>query len=387
MTDFSEALVPPSCLVIGPIGDENAPYGSPERAHYEESLEVLTKMIEPACDAVGITPVRADRMHRPGEIPEQVFIAIRDYDLVIADLSGANPNVMYELALRHAVGKCAVLLSEWKRLPFDVQWLRTIQFVRSEQGLIDARKKLVEAIEAAIQIGCDRVTATRVLQGIAGVPVAGERGPSAGPDQTPMGVEEEPGFLDILAEMEEAMPRLNATIEEMAGVVGQLGELGVRGSAELDALEASGITGVGPRLPIIGRFAAALDGPTDRLEMLISRYASDIERIDKGVSFLLDRLEAEPELIGEAPGFPEALVELGVSATSGLSPSAELGETIATLGAAARSLRAPTHRLAAALRSIPVVSAPIWAWAARASRLAAGSGVRDGSTGLGGATP
>lgn len=257
--------------MIGPIGDENAPYGSPERSHYEESLEVLKKVVEPACDEFHITPVRSDRMHRPGEIPEQVFVALRDYDLVVADLSDANPNVMYELALRHAVGKCAVLLSEWKRLPFDVQWLRTIPFVRSEMGLIDARKKLVEALRAAIEVGCDRVTATRIIRDepaqLAGAPRPTATGP------TPQPEEEEPGFLDILAEMEEAMPRLNSTIEEIAGVLGQLGELADHGTAELHELDAAGAPGVGPRLPILARFAGALGSPADRLESLSSRYA------------------------------------------------------------------------------------------------------------------
>ena len=367
MTDGATPLLPPSCLVIGPIGDENAPYGSPERTRYEESLEVLKKVIEPACDEFHITPVRSDQMHRPGEIPEQVFVALRDYDLVIADLSDANPNVMYELALRHAVGKCAVLLSEWKRLPFDVQWLRTIPFVRSEMGLIDARKKLVEALTAAIEVGCDRVTATRIIRDEPAQP-AGVPGPSAA-SPTPQPEEEaEPGFLDILAEMEAAMPRLSATLEELAGVVGQLGELADRGTAELHELDASGATGVGPRLPVLARFAAALDPPADRLVALSALYSLDINHIDRGVSYLLDRIEAEPQLVGEAPDFPGSLVRLGGSATSSMASSDTLAESISTLGAAARVLRVPTRRVSDALRSIHAVSAPIWTWADRASR-------------------
>jgi hypothetical protein len=81
----------PSCLVIGPIGDEHAPLDTEPKTRYEEGLAVLAKIVEPACSKYGITPVRADQIARPGEVPEQLMVALRDYDLVIADLSKANP--------------------------------------------------------------------------------------------------------------------------------------------------------------------------------------------------------------------------------------------------------------------------------------------------------
>jgi hypothetical protein len=170
--------------------------------------------------------------------------------------------------------------------------------------------------------------------------------------------------------MEEAMPRLRATMEEIAGVVGQLGELADRGTAELHELDAAGATGVGPRLPALARFAAGLESPADRLVDLSARYALDIDRIDRGVSYLIDRLEAEPQLLGEAPDFPGSLVRLGDAATSSMASSDTLAESISTLGQASRVLRVPTRRVSDALISIHAVSAPIWTWADRASRFA-----------------
>ena len=46
------------------------------------------KVIEPACFSVGLEPVRADKIARPGEITEQVFAQIHDADIVIADVTG-----------------------------------------------------------------------------------------------------------------------------------------------------------------------------------------------------------------------------------------------------------------------------------------------------------
>src|SRR3954466_6599644 len=90
-----------TCFVIGPIGNRLAAVGTPERETYEESLRVMAEVIEPACGRLGITAVRADGLARAGELTEQIFRRLRDDDIVIADLTGANANVMYELGLRH----------------------------------------------------------------------------------------------------------------------------------------------------------------------------------------------------------------------------------------------------------------------------------------------
>ncbi len=95
---------PPSCFLIGPIGDRLAPFGSSERQRYEQAIQVWDYVIEPACAEVGLSPVRADQIAEPGEITEQVFIHLRDDDVLIADVTDGNPNVMYELGLRHTTG-------------------------------------------------------------------------------------------------------------------------------------------------------------------------------------------------------------------------------------------------------------------------------------------
>jgi hypothetical protein len=91
-----------TCFVIGPIGNKFAAHGSDERAAYEESLEVWEEVVLPACNSYSLDPIRSDGLARPGEITEQIFRRLRDDDVVIADLTGANPNVMYELGLRHS---------------------------------------------------------------------------------------------------------------------------------------------------------------------------------------------------------------------------------------------------------------------------------------------
>lgn len=149
-------------FVVGPIGDKDADDGSPARLAYEEGIQVFEDVIVPACTAFGLEAVRADMISEAGEIPEQIFRQLRDCPVVIADLTGANPNVMYELGLRHTTGRVTVQIGERGRLPFDVAAIRTIMFKRTEAGLVQARKDLAKSLAANLDTGGNPVTATRI---------------------------------------------------------------------------------------------------------------------------------------------------------------------------------------------------------------------------------
>jgi hypothetical protein len=151
-----------TAFVIGPIGDRDAEIDSPSRRVYESSMEVMEHIITPACASLGVNVDRADRIARSGEITEKNFRCLRDSPIIIADLADANPNVIYELSLRHSVAKLTIQIGERNRLPFDVSTIRTILFKRSEVGFIEARRALVKALAHGLDSGSDLVTATRI---------------------------------------------------------------------------------------------------------------------------------------------------------------------------------------------------------------------------------
>lgn len=109
-----------TCFVVSPIGDPD----TVERRHADL---MLTAFIEPALAELGLTAVRADKISVPGLITGQVIDHVARAKLVIADLSFGNPNVYYELALRHATRKPIVqIIRTADRLPFDVGQFRTV---------------------------------------------------------------------------------------------------------------------------------------------------------------------------------------------------------------------------------------------------------------------
>lgn len=109
------------CFIIAPIGDE----GSDMRLR---SDQVLKHIIGPAAKDCGYETIRADKITKPGIITCQVIQHLVDDPLVIADLTGRNPNVFYELAIRHVVRKPVVqIIQTGEFIPFDVAASRTIQ--------------------------------------------------------------------------------------------------------------------------------------------------------------------------------------------------------------------------------------------------------------------
>ncbi|MFL6264447.1 MAG: hypothetical protein ACJ76Y_32560 [Thermoanaerobaculia bacterium] len=73
--------------------------------------------------------LRADAISRNGSITAEIWRHVNEAMCVIADLSGRNANVFYEVGLAHALGKPVVLLSyDISDVPFDLRHLRIVQY-------------------------------------------------------------------------------------------------------------------------------------------------------------------------------------------------------------------------------------------------------------------
>jgi hypothetical protein len=108
------------CFYITPIGDE----GTDQRRHSDLFLNYV---VEPAITELGLKIVRADLIGKSGMIGPQLMEHVLRSRLVIVDLSFHNPNVFYELCLRHVSGLPTVhIIRQADRIPFDIQQCRTI---------------------------------------------------------------------------------------------------------------------------------------------------------------------------------------------------------------------------------------------------------------------
>ena len=131
------------CFIIAPIGEE----GSDIR---QRSDQILKHIITPAAKECGFEPIRADQISEPGIITSQIIQHLLDDPLVIADLTGHNPNVFYELAIRHAIRKpCIQLIRKGEKIPFDIAQSRSIQLDHTDlDSVVNCKDEMIKQIRS-----------------------------------------------------------------------------------------------------------------------------------------------------------------------------------------------------------------------------------------------
>lgn len=87
------------------------------------------RVIRPAIEEAGLECIRGDEIYTEQSIVQDIWKSIRQARVIVAELSGRNPNVMYETGLAHAIGKPIIMLTrDQNDVPFDLRSLRYIYY-------------------------------------------------------------------------------------------------------------------------------------------------------------------------------------------------------------------------------------------------------------------
>lgn len=127
-----------SCLIISPFGE-----------WFDEYNDLIYK---PAIVKAGLRSVRADDLYKTGSIVNDIWELTKTAKILLADLSGKNPNVFYELGLAHAIAKPVVLITDnIDDIPFDLRTLRVIPYDKNSGDWgEDLRKSITTAIKETL---------------------------------------------------------------------------------------------------------------------------------------------------------------------------------------------------------------------------------------------
>lgn len=107
--------------------------------------------IRPTVEDMGYTPIRIDREANQGNILKIYGERLQDSDVILVDITEANPNVMYELGMAHAQNFSTILFSRKEldetarmQIPF---YLTMDSIENSDATTEEGRKYLAERIK------------------------------------------------------------------------------------------------------------------------------------------------------------------------------------------------------------------------------------------------
>lgn len=127
-----------TCFVVSPIGD----VGSETRINADKLFKYI---ISPVCESCGFEAIRVDQINDSDSITQTIIDKLLSSELVIADISGHNPNVFYEMGYRKCTDKPIIhLKKKGESIPFDVNTVRTFEYDLTDLDNVEETKKRLE---------------------------------------------------------------------------------------------------------------------------------------------------------------------------------------------------------------------------------------------------
>ena len=121
----------------------------------------IYEAVKSACGSLRLDTLRVDEIYGPTHIINDVFKTIEQSKVVVSDLTGRNPNVLYETGLAHARNRDVVMIVQNDEdVPFDLRHIRYVRYLPNQQGL----DKLVADLAETISVIGDQQRSVRPPQ-------------------------------------------------------------------------------------------------------------------------------------------------------------------------------------------------------------------------------
>lgn len=266
----------------------------------EAFADVYQELIKPPFEELGYEVQRADSLFNQQQILKDVVKGIADADLVVADVTGLNGNVLYELGLAHALGKRTVMITQQiEELPFDLRPYRaneySVLFNRAsalKELLRDIGNAVLEgnadfsspvqdfapyALSVSTQVAAPASRASRQQPRTVG-------GDS---ESEPEEDDPEPGLLEAAVSLEAVTDEATTVSEQIAEALSEIAAAIDRHSGRMDQASTNlGDRAAGARLAIVRDAAKDLDSFSDKVEPLNGRLNRVLQDLGKNANVL-----------------------------------------------------------------------------------------------------
>ncbi len=136
-------MIKKQIFIISPIGKKDSDI-------FKKFNAVLSTMIKPAIDEIDkeFKIVRADQISQPGSFIKDILEQIQSSYIVIANLTNLNPNVFYELGVRHSLSNRTIMITEdLSSLPSDLKEYRVIEYSAELTAIETFKNDLKRALQ------------------------------------------------------------------------------------------------------------------------------------------------------------------------------------------------------------------------------------------------
>lgn len=263
---------------------------------FDEEIDIFYKsLIKPVLEDAGFNVLRADNIISQQNILRDVIKGIVESDLIIADLTGANPNVFYELGIAHSFRKPVILITQSiDDVPFDLKSYRLVEYSSHFIKVQEAKEQLAKYAEG-FQKGSVPV----------GNPVTdflpNGNMPSQETDTIPhhSTAEDERGFLDHLIDINEGYSSIATIIGEVTSDLQD-----ITGSLDTAANDFNGI-GANPNASsaaaaqrVSRRLADRLGTFNGKLAQANTEYTTIAQGIEDSLEFVVSFYQQQSEETG-----------------------------------------------------------------------------------------
>lgn len=130
------------CFVVSPIGND----GTETRVNADKLFKYI---IKPVCEECDFEAIRVDQLNDANSITQTIIEHLESADLVIADITGHNPNVFYEMGYRARTKKPIIHLKpKLEKLPFDIHAIRTFEYDLTDLDSVEeVKERLIKTIK------------------------------------------------------------------------------------------------------------------------------------------------------------------------------------------------------------------------------------------------
>lgn len=165
------------CFVIMPFGTKDVLDNKGNVVDTVDFNKVYEELIKKAVEEIGLKCERCDEIAESGAIPKKMFRGIFEADVAVVDITSLNPNVFYELGVRHALHKYVTVVIQKQTdqiLPFNIRQLGVTYYEIAAEDQIEKARK---AIQVLIQNGLDKQNTDSIVHDALNDEVKVERKP------------------------------------------------------------------------------------------------------------------------------------------------------------------------------------------------------------------